>query len=69
MFEGMRFAVTAVDGSFLDVADPYTDSLRFEGLTWDEAVELSRLAFVQGFEVILWAMEDSQADEQTESPI
>lgn len=54
MFEGQRFTVLAVDGAFLDAADPGTDALRFDGLTWEEAVELARLSFDQGYQIVIW---------------
>ena len=59
MFEGQRFTVLAVDGAFLDAADPGTDALRFYGLTWEEAVELARLSFDQGYQIVVWRAEES----------
>lgn len=59
MFDGQHFTIIAVDGSFLDAADTGTDSLRFDGLTWTEAVELARLSFNQGFQVVLWRAEET----------
>lgn len=59
MFEGQRFTVLAVDGTFLDAADPGTDALRFDGLTWEEAVELARLSFDQGYQIVVWRAEKS----------
>ena len=59
MFEGQRFTVLAVDGAFLDAADPGTDALRFDGLTWEEAVELARLSFDQGYQIVVWQAEES----------
>ena len=69
MFEGQRFTVLAIDGAFLDAADPGTDSLRFDGLTWDEAVYLARLSFDQGYQIVVWRMAEEQEDEQTENAI
>ena len=51
--EGL-FTVIPVDGEAVNVGDFETESLRYDGLTWDEAVELCRLSFLQGFEVIVW---------------
>lgn len=51
------FTLIVVDGSFLDVTDIGTDSVRFNGLTWEESVELARLSFRNGHEVVLWREE------------
>ena len=64
MFEGQCFTVIAIDGAFLDAADPGTDSLRFDGPTWEEAITLARLAFRQGFEIVLWRMEETLLSER-----
>lgn len=69
MFEDQLFTVISVNGSFLDAADPGTDSLRFDNLTWEEAVELAKLSFSQGFELVLWRMPEADEDEQTENAI
>ena len=69
MFENQSFTVIAVNGCFLDCADPSTDSLRFDWLTWNEAVELARLSFLQGFEIVIWRMPEEDKNEQTEDAI
>lgn len=69
MFENQFFTIIAVNGSFLDVADPSTDSLRFDYLTWDEAVTLARLSFEQGFEIVVWRMPEAGKDEQAENAL
>lgn len=69
MFEGQLFTVTAVNGSFLDAADYSTDSLRFDNLTWEEAVELARLSFLQDYEIVIWRMPEADENEQTESAV
>ena len=58
MFENQLFTVIAIAGAFLDAADAGTDSLRFDGLTWDEAVTLARLSFGQGYEIVIWQVEE-----------
>lgn len=60
MFEGQLFTVIAINGSFLDVDDPNVDSLRFDGLNWEDAVSLARLSFDQGFEIVVWRTEDEE---------
>lgn len=52
--DDFTYTVMPIDGSFLDVLGSGTDSLRYDGLSWDEAVELCRLSFLQGFEVVIW---------------
>ena len=55
-----KFTVIPIDGNAADVCDPYTDSLRYDGLTWAEAVELCRLSFTQGFQVIVWKIDAAE---------
>ena len=69
MFEGRHFTVIPIDGSFLDVLGAETDSLRYDGLTWEEAVTLIELSFTQGFEVVIWLIPEDRQDEQTENAI
>lgn len=69
MFENQLFTVTAVNGSFLDAASINTDSLRFDNLTWAAAVQLARLCFDQGFELVIWRMPEADKNEQTENAI
>lgn len=69
MFEDQLFTVIAINGVFLDAADPGTDSLRFDNLTWEEAVTLARLSFEQGFEIVVWRMPEADEDEQTETTL
>ena len=51
------FTVIPVDGEAVNLCDCVTESLRYDNLTWDEALELVRLSFLQGFEVIIWKIE------------
>lgn len=59
MFENQLFTVIAIAGAFLDAADAGTDSLRFDGLTWEEAVTLARLSFDQGYQIVIWQVEET----------
>ncbi len=61
MSEEMRFVVVPVDGEVADLTDVYTQSLRYDDLTWEESVTLARLSFQQGFSIIIW-QENSQAE-------
>jgi len=51
------FTVIVVDGSVVDICEVETNAVRYDGLTWDESVELARLSFKQGFEIVLWKEE------------
>lgn len=55
------FTVIVIDGEATDLCDIDTSSIRYDGLTWDESVQLARLSFVQGFEIVIWKM--GKADE------
>lgn len=59
MFENQLFTVIAIAGAFLDAADAGADSLRFDGLTWEEAVTLARLSFDQGYQIVIWQVEET----------
>ena len=73
--DDFKYTVLPINGSFLDVLDRGTDSLRYDDLTWSEAVELCRLSFMQGYECVIWRMSpteggiDECGKEQTEAPI
>ena len=57
-----KFTVIAVDGDAAGILEPFTDSLRYDGLSWSESVELCRLSFMQGFQCVIWKQEQG-ADE------
>lgn len=57
--DDFTYTVIPIDGSFLDVLDSGTDSIRYDGLSWDEAVELCRLSFMQGYEVVIWRITEN----------
>ena len=61
------FTVVPVEGEAIEAGDPYVNSLRYDHLTWDEAVGLVRLSFAQGFEVIIWQTENAGGDGTTKS--
>lgn len=56
------FTVIPVNGAAICAADIDTDSLRYDGLTWTEAVELCRLSFLQGFECIIFKTQTNEAE-------
>lgn len=55
--DGEKFTVVVVDGEAADLGDFSTPSVRYDGLTWDEGVQLARLSFKQGFEVVIWKVD------------
>lgn len=58
------FTVIVVDGAAIDAADVSTDSIKYSNLSWEDSVELARLSFMQGFEIIIW--KQSRDDDQGE---
>lgn len=63
MSENERYTVVCVDGDAADLGDFSTPSLRYDNLTWDDSVTLAKLSFTQGFEVIIWKVDDGQHKE------
>lgn len=63
MSDEMRFTVIVVDGAAIDAADACTDSIKYSDLTWEDSVELARLSFMQGFEIIVWKQDDEGGGE------
>lgn len=55
-----RFTLIVVDGEAADIGDFYTPSIRYDGLTWDESVQLARLSFTQGFEIVIWKVDGKE---------
>ena len=50
-----RFTLTALDGDTVDFGTSLDQPwLRFKNLSFDEAVDLARHCFRQGFQVIIW---------------
>lgn len=54
--EGL-FTVIPVDGDATNLSDHDTLCLLYKNLSWQEAVELCRLSFAQGYECIIWKCE------------
>lgn len=59
----MSETVICVDGEAADLGDFSTPSLRYDNLSWNEAVDLARLSFAQGFEIVIWNLDDGQHKE------
>ena len=56
------YTVLAIDGSLTEwVEDITTPSLKYFDLSWDEAVELCRLSFRNGFRCVIWQQDDGVA--------
>ena len=62
------FTVIVVDGAAIDAADVSTDSIKYSNLSWEDSVELARLSFMQGFEIIIWKQsgDDDQGEDMGE---
>lgn len=53
-----RFVVIVIDGEAADMGDFSTPSIRYDNLTWEESVQLARLSFSQGFEIVVWKLDN-----------
>lgn len=58
MGENELFTVIVVDGEVANLCDIDTPSIRYDGLSWDESVQLARLSFAQGFEIVIWKIDN-----------
>lgn len=58
--DGEKFTVIVVDGEAADMGDFATPSIRYDGLTWEQSVELAKLSFAQGFEIVLWKIDGKE---------
>ena len=56
--EEMLFTVVVINGHWTTQDQYGQDSLRYEGLSWQETSELVRMSFLQGYEAVIWKMED-----------
>lgn len=53
------YTVIAIDGGVVEwVEDITIPSIKYSDLSWDEAVELCRLSFKNGFQCVLWRQDD-----------
>lgn len=59
------FSVIVIDGDFADASDYLsgTSSIRYNGLSWADSVELARMSFTQGFEIVIWKQDESDGTE------
>ena len=55
-----RFTVIVVDGEAADIGDFDTPSIRDDDLSWEESVQLARLSFNQGFEIVVWKIDGNE---------
>lgn len=55
-----RFTVIVVDGEAADLGNFDTPSVRYDDLTWEQSVELAKLSFTQGFEIVLWKVDGKE---------
>ena len=57
-----RFSLFIVDGDPVEWADdPTVPYLKYQGLTWEKAVELCRLSFDEGYTAIIWRIDSGEA--------
>ena len=56
--EEMQFTVDVLNDHWTNLDQYGGSSLRYEGLSWQEASELVRLSFLQGYEAVIWRTED-----------
>ena len=59
-----KYVLTVIDGDIYDFQDPCIPFLRYRDLTWEDAVTICRLSFVQGFECVLWRVDNGEAEAQ-----
>ena len=56
------YRVLVFEGDIDAVIDPYSPALTFKDISWDEAVELCRLAFSQKFGCVLWQIQEEESN-------
>ena len=56
------YRVLVFEGDIDAVIDPYSPALTFKDISWDEAVELCRLAFSQKFGCVLWQVQEEESN-------
>jgi len=56
------YRVLVFEGDIDAVIDPYSSALTFKDISWDEAVELCRLAFSQKFGCVLWQVQEEESN-------
>ena len=58
----MKYKVLVFQGDVEAIIDPYSPALSFDGIAWEEAVELCRLSFTQGYGAVIWRHEAEAQD-------
>lgn len=58
-----KFTVIVVDGEVVDLCEPYTSSLRYNDLEWEDAVALVRMSFEQGYQAVIWKIDEEGGEE------
>ena len=56
--EEMAFTVVVIDGHWTTQDQYNQPTLCYEGLSWQEASELIRISFLQGYEAVIWRVAD-----------
>ena len=57
-----KYRVLVFEGDIDALTDVYSPALSFDGISWDEAVQLCRLSFTQGYGAVIWQHEEVGAD-------
>lgn len=64
-----QYSVTIVDGDWTQWKDDLlgVQSLKYEGITWSDAVSLARLSFKEKYTVVIWRVDDAGEEEHAET--
>ena len=54
--DNLKFDILIFDSDLENVLEIGTPELQFSGLQWNEAVELCRMSFAQGFKAVIWTV-------------
>ena len=63
------YTLFLIDGAFVDAMDPGTSVVRFDGLAWDEALNLARMGLEQGYDIVLRQNEEGSKHGEEKQPV
>lgn len=57
-----RFSLYIIDGDWTQWIEDLlgVQSLKYENVSWNEATELARLSFKEGYKLVIWQMDDGE---------
>lgn len=61
MSDTLYTVIVADVDNILDLADPGTDSARFNDLSWEETENVLRLSLCRGFTAAIWQQDSTEA--------